>query len=289
MNNKQLLDMCLSSIYKNTKEISFEIVVIDNVSSDGSVEMVREKYPKVKIIENKLPLGFSENHNQVLKRFSSRYVVILNDDTILLNDAFDKMVKFMDMHNDVGILGCKIFSRDMSLQFSARKFPSLDIKILAAGMFHNTFLGRFFPNNQFTKEYLLLTWEHNDTREVDWVSGCCMMIRKETIDEIGVLDEQFFMFVEDVDFCFRAKKNNWLVFYLHTAEILHFGGQSTSRKPVKMIIEHHKSMYKFYKKHYLRGGKLRPIIISGLFIRCCIAILQNRVKFFRDLLSSVWR
>lgn len=278
-NNSNLLKECLTSIHTHTHRISFEIIVIDNASEDDSVKMMEEKFPQVKIIKNTTRFGFAKNHNQVLKNISARYVVILNEDTILLNDALDKMVAFLEENPKVGIVGPKVLNKDKSLQLSARAFPSLDIRILIAGMFHNTFLTKIFPHNPFTQQYLLLDWDHNNIREIDWVSGCCLMVRKDVLDKIGLLDEQFVMFVEDVDFCFRAKREGYKTFYLPSAEIIHLGGAAISRTPIKMIIEHHKSMYKFYKKNYLKGGRLRYLILFGLVLRCSIAILQNKIPY----------
>ncbi len=278
-NNSNLLEILLTSIYAHTHRISFEIIVIDNASEDDSIKMMEEKFPYVKIIKNTTCFGFAKNHNQVLKNISAKYAVLLNDDTILLNDALDKMVAFLDENPQAGIVGPRVLNRDKSLQLSARAFPSLDIRIIIAGMFHNTFLGRLFPHNSFTRHYLLLDWDHNNIREIDWVSGCCLMVRKDTLDKIGLLDEQFVMFVEDVDFCFRAKREGYKTFYLPSAEILHIQGAATSRTPTKMIIEHHKSMYRFYKKNYLSGGRLKYLIIFGLILRCTVAILQNKIPY----------
>jgi GT2 family glycosyltransferase len=274
-NNCKILEECLLSIFENTKGIEFIVSVVDNASTDGSVKMLKEKFPQVNLIENKIKKGFSANHNQVLKKSQAKYILLLNDDTKVLGDSFFKMVKFMDTHPEVGIAGCKVLNLDGTLQYSARKFPSKSIKMLLAGFFHNTFLGKLFPENPFTKEYLLIDWDHSEAKEVDWVSGCCMMIRKEVLDKIGYLDERFVMFVEDVDICYRVWKSGYKVYYFPDAKIIHYGGVSTSREPLKMIIEHHKSMYKFYKKHYLVRGRLKWIIIAGLFLRCSISITQN--------------
>lgn len=280
-NNCQLLEECLASIFENTHEIKFAVSVIDNASSDVSVRMVRRKFPQVNLIENKIRRGFSANQNQILKNSKARYILLLNNDTKVLGDAFSEMVKFMDTHKDVGIVGCKVLNPDGTLQFSARTFPSPDIRILMAGFFHNTFLKKLFPENPFTKRYLLLDWDHQNIREVDWVSGCCMMIRKELLDKIGYLDEQFIMFVEDVDICYRARKNGYKIYYLPDSQIIHYGGVATSQKAVRMIIEHHKSMYKFYKKHYMVKGRLKSIIITGLVLRCILSITENRIGYLK--------
>lgn len=280
-NNCKLLEECLSSIFENTQGIEFRVSVIDNASEDESVKMVKKKFPQVNLIENRIKKGFSENHNQVLKNSEARYVLLLNDDTKILQNAFLEMVKFMDAHPEAGIVGCKILNSSGVLQYSARRFPSKDPKILLAGVLHNTFLGKLFPNNPFTRQYLLTDWDHQDIREVDWVSGCCMMIRREVFEKIGYLDEEFKMYVEDVDICYRAYRSGYKVYYFPHSQIIHYGGASTSRNPTKMIIEHHKSMYKFYRKHYMVRGRLKFVVISGLVLRCCISILQDRVGYLK--------
>ena len=276
------LENCLSSIFENTHNIKFRIYIVDNVPDEEKMKMLKKR-DNIEVIFNEKILGFAENNNQVIKSLTARYILLLNPDCIILPNALDRLVEFMDNNKEIGIVGPKIFNRERKLQLSCRRFPERTISSQLAGLFHNNFIGRLFPKNRFTKHYLMKDLDHNKTNEVDWVSGSCMVMRKEVIDKIGLLDEQYKMFVEDVDYCYRAKRSGWKIVYYPDAEVIHIGGCSTSKEPIKMIIEHHKSMYKFYKKNYMVRGRLKYFIIFGLISRCLLSILENRIGYLRRI------
>lgn len=263
--NKELLRDCLESIYKNTKKISFEVYVIDNALVDGSVEMVKNNFPNVNLIINKEPKGFNENHNQVLRIFNSRYFLLLNEDTLILENALDRMVEFMDNDKKIGALGCKLLNPDGSLQLSCRTFPNLK-----TSFFQFTYLYKIFKKSKIFGSYLMSYWNHNNIREVDQVMGACLMLRKETIEQVGLLDEQFFVFFDEVDYCFRIKKSGWKIVFYPDAKIIHYVSQSFKKwEESKVFYQYHLSMYKFFKKHY--GKKklffLKFLVIFGLLLR----------------------
>jgi len=280
------LEACLESIYKNTKETSFEVWIVDNLPSGNGLAKIKQRFPQIKLILNKTAQGFSKNHNQTLKINKSRYTVLLNPDTLVESSALDLMVKFLDAHPQAGALGSKVLNPDGTLQLSAHPFPDRSLGLLVAGFFHHTFFSKLFPQNKFTKRYLMLDWDHNSAGVVDWVGGVCLMMRQEAIREVGLLDEQFVMFVEDVDWCYRLKEKGLKIYYLPEAKIIHYGGASTQKEPIKMIIEHHKSMYKFYKKHYMVRGRFKYLIITGLVLRCTLAILENRLSWISSRLKA---
>jgi GT2 family glycosyltransferase len=245
--------------------IRFEVIVVDNASSDGSADMVRTEFAeKVKLIQNEVNRGFGAAHNQAIAESRGRYVFLLNPDCRIIDDnALRRMVEYMDSHLDIGMLGPKVVYPDGRLQFSARRFPTF-----AAALFRHTPLGRFFPHNRFVRKYLMEDWDHRETADVDWLSGAALMIRKKTIEEIGLLDERFFMYVEDMDWCKRAHMYGWRVVYYPEAEVSHRIGASSDQKVIPMIHEHRKSMLRYFLKYNARSVRvlLTPLVALGLWL-----------------------
>jgi len=244
-NVKYYLRECLQSVYCATERVSFEIIIVDNNSTDGSVDMVKNEFPEVKLIENCQNLGFAKATNQVLREHEGKYALLLNPDTVVLPNALDKMVEFMEANPQAGALGCKLLYPDGSLQRSCRSFPTL-----TTTFFENTGLEKFFPKNKLVAKYKMGYWDYNDLREVDQPMGSALMIRREVIRQVGLLDERFYMFFEEVDWCFRAKKRGWKIYFIPRAEIIHYGGQSARSTMSEMMIQGYKSKHKFFRKHY---------------------------------------
>jgi len=255
---------CLQSIYRNTKGISLEIIIVDNNSTDGSVDMVKSEFPEVKLIENCQNLGFAKGANQGLRENKGRYILLLNPDTIVLPNALDKMVEFMDENPRTGALGCKLLYPDGSLQPSCRSFPTL-----ITAFFENTGLEKFFPKNKLVAKYKMGYWDYNDLREVDQPMGSALMIRREVIEQVGLLDERFYMFFEEVDLCFRVKKRGWKIYFTPSVQIIHYGGQSARPTMPKMMIQGYKSKHKFFRKHYgiLSEWIVKQMDIWGLILK----------------------
>jgi len=276
-NTNDYLKQCIESIYLNTKKIAFEIIVVDNNSSDGSVKMLEDEFPDVKVIANQENYGFAKANNQALLVSQSRYAMLLNSDTVVKPSAFDILTKFMDEHQDVGIVGSRTFYPDNTVQGTARSFPSPMNTFFG----RKTFLTRILPNNRFSQKYLTcLREDYTEPFEVDWVAGSCLMTRREVIDAIGMLDEGFWMYWEDADWCYRAKENGWKVFCVTDAQIIHFEGKSSKQQNIKLIREFHKSVYRYYRKHYIKSA-LNPmnlVAIVGLSLRC---FLQASAAFLR--------
>lgn len=271
-NAREPLRAALSSILANPPRFAYEILVLDNASSDGSVQMLEKEFPEVKLIVSESNLGFSKGHNLAARAAQGRYLFILNPDTEVLPGALDALVQYAERHPEIGIIGPKILNPDGSLQYSCRRFPNP-----AAALFRNTPLGKLFPNNPYTRDYLMTDWDHNSVREVDWVSGAALFIRHEVYQQLGGFDEQFFMYCEDTDLCYRAWQAGYKVVYYPEAHIKHAIGRSTDLVANKMIITFHKSMYLFYKKHYARRtfALLRPLVPVGLALRASVFLLKN--------------
>jgi len=254
-NVRDLLLDCLNSVYAETKGVSFEVFVVDNASSDGSAEMVEQEFPQVKLIRNQENLGFAKANNQAIRQSKGRYVLLLNPDTVVVNDALANMIPFMEAHQDVGAVGPRLLNPDGTVQlWCGGSFPTP-----LTEFFRLAKLSYLFPKSRIFGRRLMSFWDRNDTREVDLLSGACMMVRREAINQVGLMDEDFFMYADDVEWCYRIKKAGWKIYLYSDAEIIHLVGQSMLQSADKMAVEAYKSMYLFFKKHYA--------LVSALFFR----------------------
>lgn len=221
-NTKNLLKKCLKSIYSETKNIDFEVFVVDNASQDGSIEMVEKEfcksglYPDIHLIQNKKNLGFARANNQAIRKSRGEYILLLNPDTQILNQAIEKSISFLDTRLEIGILGCKLLNPDGSIQPSCRTYPTFLSQAIILLKLHNLF-PKFLP----IRKYYMLDFDHCQAREVDQVMGAFFLIRKKVIDEIGLLDEKYWIWFEEVDFCRRARKAGWKIYFWPKAQIIH--------------------------------------------------------------------
>ena len=272
-NRRERLRHCLSSIPSAIPNYPFELFVVDNGSGDGSVAMVQEQFPQAIVMQQNTNQGFSRAVNRALKQATGNYFLCLNNDAWLTPGSLDRLLSFMEVHPDIGIVGGKILNADGSLQFSARSFPTF-----ATALFNRTsLLTRLFPKNRFSRRYLLSDWDHACPQEVDWVSGSFLTIRRAACEAIGVLDERFFLFCEDVDWCLRAKQAGWKVTYLPDAVAIH--SMEKRDNPYQAVLAHHQSMFRFYRKHLRRSRLLDPVVGAGIGLRVAVA-------FGRLLISS---
>ncbi|NLN76337.1 MAG: glycosyltransferase family 2 protein [Armatimonadetes bacterium] len=265
-NTRDELRDCLNSILSQRESVKMEVYVVDNASCDGSADMVASEFAgDVVLITNSDNKGFGTAHNQAISRCSGRYVLILNPDCRILHaDLLRKMVDYMDANRDIGMMGPRILNPDGSLQFSARRFPPM-----FAGLFRHTILGKLFPNNRFVKGYLMTDMPHDQIMDVDWLSGSALMVRRETFEQIGLLDERFFMYCEDVDWCKRAHDAGWRIVYYPKVEISHRIGAASDKNPIAMIKAHHRSMFLYFVKHNAKSPKilLAPLVVVALWLR----------------------
>ncbi len=243
---KALLRTCLQSIYENTRTLCFEIIVVDNNSQDGTVEMVRGDFPNVQLIVNDYNAGFTRPNNQALKVSRGRYALLLNNDTFVLPNALDRLVQFMDAHPEVGICTPKVLNRDGTLQKQCRRSFATPWDLIC----YFSRLSALFPKSPLFARYLVTYRDENSPHGVDAVSGSCMLIRRQAMDHIGLLDERFFAYQEDTDYCFRANKAGWQTFYYPEAQVIHYASQGGSRAdPYRSIFEWHKSYWLYYRKN----------------------------------------
>lgn len=264
-NTEKWLRGCLESVYAGANGTPLSIWVVDNNSHDESVRMVKSHFPKVQVIENPQNLGFSKANNMVISQSRSDYILLLNPDTMIIGDAIEQVVKFMEAHPKVGIAGCKVLNRDGTLQLACRR----SIPTPRVAFFRLSGLSKLFPKNRVMAEYNMTYADPEQTHEVDAVSGAFLMIRKKVIDEIGLLDERFFMYGEELDWCLRAKRAGWVVMYYPDAQIVHYKGESAKSNSRKAAIEFYRAMYLFHRKHFAKNHSpvTNALIYAGIFVR----------------------
>ncbi len=268
-NTRDELERCINSIYENTHDVSFEIIVSDNNSSDGSADMIDAKFPQVILLRNNENLGFARANNKAIAISNGKYILLLNSDTIVLPRSLNNMVDFLSGNRYAGVVGAKMLYPNYTLQRTARSFPTP----MAFFFGRKSFLTKMFPGNKYSKIYMVADKESsNESYEVDWVSGGAMMIKNETIEQVGVLDERFFLYWEDADWCFRIKQKGWKVFCMPSAPIIHYEGGSSKNNELRLIIYFHKSVYMFYRKHYIKSSYsiLNFLALAGLTARALL-------------------
>ena len=243
-NVKEFLQNLIHSIEKASSNLTKEIFIIDNASDDGSVDFIKEKFPQIKLFANQKNLGFGKANNIGLKEATGKYILLINPDTIVAEDTFEKMIQFFESNKNVGLAGCKILNPDGTLQLACRRsFPGPWTSFTKV-----TGLSSLFPNSKIFARYNLTYLDENQTYEVDAISGSFMMMRKEVYDKVGGFDEQFFMYGEDLDLCYRIQKAGYKVFYVHTTQIIHYKGESTKRSSLDETKVFYSSMHLFVKK-----------------------------------------
>ncbi len=243
-NTRDLLDQCLASIYSERGDFPIQILVADNASGDGSAEMVEAKYPEVELVRHERNLGFAGGHEALFERSRGRYHVLVNSDVRFLPGCLENLDRRMREEPDIGILGCRIIGPDGKTQPCCRRFPSLWFQWVEASG-----LNRLFPDNRFINAYKLGGFDHQSSREVEQVIGALFLIRRELLAEIGFLDTAFHMYFEEVDYCLRAHRAGWRIFYEADARVWHEGGGSSKMVKVLTIRRTMRSMRHYFKKH----------------------------------------
>ncbi|MHA1855125.1 MAG: glycosyltransferase family 2 protein [Promethearchaeota archaeon] len=260
-NTRELLINCIRSIYQNTKKLDFEIIVIDNHSNDGSQKAIRKYFENVILISNSKNRGFARANNQGIEISKGKYVLLLNSDTLVINNALKKLVNFLERNSDAGIVGPKVLNEDRSIQTSFGKFPTIKSEMARSLLLESRIQQKNFSSDKRLKEKIPF--------EVDWVSGCCLLIRRKVYDQIGGMDEKFFLFNEEVDWCLRASKQGWKTYYHPDAKIIHFGSRSVVKNYYAFIASRYESRLIFVQKHFNMQRQLlfRIVVIMALTIR----------------------
>ncbi|MEM7181627.1 MAG: glycosyltransferase family 2 protein [Spirochaetota bacterium] len=276
-NTREMLRQALASIAENAKGISYEVFVVDNASQDGSAQMVREEFPQVKLIESSTNIGFAAGNNLAIQKCQGEYVLLFNPDSILSPQTLHKTVGYMQENRECGVLGIKLKNEVGVLQPCARKIPNPWYKFLViSGIAHKFRHSKLLGGPDYS------WWNHSEIRTVGWVVGAYFLIRREVIEKIGHLDERYFLYFEEIDFCLQNRKAGWqVVFYPH-AEVVHIGGQSSAnsqekvsssgKQLVKFRVE---SEFRFYRKNFSTLHVLLAFLVEYFWHK--LIILKNRL------------
>ena len=249
LNSRDFLKQCLLSIQKFPPKGEYEIFVADNGSDDGTVAMLHAEFPEVQVILNKENVGFTKPNNQMLHLAKDEFLLLLNPDTLLQEDCFNPQIQYLRANPEVGISIPKVLNEDGSFQKQSRRGEATPLEVI--GYFFK--LRNLFPNNKTLNGYLQAWLPEDEIAEVKAVSGSCMFIRRETWEQVGDFDEQFFAYQEDSDYCKRAREKGWKVMYVPISRIIHFAGEGGSKaQPVKSIFQWHRSYYLYYRKHFAK-------------------------------------
>jgi GT2 family glycosyltransferase len=285
-NTRQLVMESLQSLYRAIGDFSMEVFVVDNGSSDGSVEAVRTTFPRVILVANTKNIGFAKANNEALRRARGKYFLFLNTDVILHGDAVAALLEFMEKTPQAGIVGAQLLNPDGTKQNSFDNFPTL----LSEGL-NKSLLRMFFPN-RFPSKRLSLS----SPTAVESVIGACMMVRKDAVDEVGPMDEDYFFFMEETDWCYRVRQRGWGVYLVPQAQAVHLQGGTADRVKVQAKLEYYRSRYFFFKKHRgtLQAGVLRGILLLKLSMSLPLHSLLCMFTFFQDRkarqkLANTWK
>ena len=275
-NVEHFLDQCLASVYLAQEKVKAEVIVVDNNSIDGSLKMLKEKYPEITLIANKDNSGFSKANNQGINISKGKYVLLLNPDTLVKEDTFIKVIDFMDARENAGALGIRMI--DGKGQFLPESKRGLPTPFVA---FYKIFgLSTIFPKSKKFGQYHLGHLSEFENNEVDIISGAFMLIRKEALDKVGLLDETFFMYGEDIDLSYRIQQGGYTNHYFAESEIIHYKGESTKKSSVNYVFVFYNAMIIFAKKHFSgKNAKLFSILIKlAIYLRAFLAILVRFIK-----------
>jgi len=292
-NTLEMTKKALGNLFSSLGNLEMEVFIIDNASKDDSAGILRQGYPHISFIENKQNVGFGRANNQALPFVRGRYVLLLNTDAFVEPDTIAKTVQYMDVHPRCGILGVKLLGRDGTLQPSCRFFPTPWNIFL-----ERTNLKRFFRHTKMVDD---MSWDHNSVRDCDWVPGCYYLIRKEVIDQVGLFDPRYFLYYEEIDHCFAAKRAGWKVVYFPDTPVVHIGGESakhegeissSSQQIESLQIE---SELLYFRKNHSLIGVLMHLLLSSLadFIQLLKDLIKvrpaKRVLFNLKHALFVWK
>jgi O-antigen biosynthesis protein len=287
-NVKEFLEQCLNSVVKSAQasRIETEIFVVDNNSADGSQSMLAAKFgamPDVHLIFNKTNVGFGKANNQALWLCKGKFILVLNPDTLLQEDTLGKMLAFMQTDDRIGAAGCKLLNGDGSFQLSCRRgFPSPEVsfyKIIG--------LSRLFPKSERFARYNMTYLSTEETYEVDALMGAFMFLRREILESVGVFDETFFMYGEDLDWCYRIKQAGWKIYYTPVTQIIHYKGESTKKLSFNYVVQFYEAMLIFVKKYYGSSWWFEFALRVGIYSRAALALVRRGLQIVQTPLIDM--
>jgi GT2 family glycosyltransferase len=286
-NTRDLLDKCLAAAKAEIERspLNFEnteLFVVDNASRDGSAQMVAASHPWAKLIVNAENKGFAFANNQVLKIAQSDFILLLNPDTEIIEGALATLMDFLRQNSRVGVVAPQLINTDGSVQRSCRAFPSF-----SAMLFELLGVSRIVPAGSKFRQYKMLDWNHDDERQVDQPEGACLMIRRDVFENIGFLDEGFFMLFEEVDWCYRAKEAGWQIWFTPKAKVVHHYGQSIKQVKARMILSSHKGLYRFWLKHHTEGNHfVESFVYLALMLLAYVRIFMHQLTNFANRIEQ---
>ena len=276
-NTRDMLKSCIESIRQSVDAITFEVICVDDNSDDGSADMVRENFPEVRLVQNRENLGYTKSNNIGIQIARGRYVVLLNADTEIQPQAFDRMVVFMDRTPEAGACGPKLLNPDGSIQYCIRSFPSAFTVLCQSLGLH-----KLFPNNPITNRYYMKHLDHDRIIEAESIGTTCYVVRRQILEEVGLLDETFFMYCVDLDLNKRIGLAGYKIFYLPQAKVVHYGGQSVNQNVRWHLVDAHHGYRVLFDRYYApKHGPLYNALIR-LAIRVRLRLFLARLMLSRD-------
>ena len=270
-NAYKFLEECLDSLSRGITR-SYEVIVVDNASKDGSEAMVRKKFPSVQLIQSGSNLGFAKGNNLAFAHARGRYVCLINSDVNVFPGCVDTLAQYLDQHQDVGMVGPRILNADRSIQNSCREFPSLWNKLCTVSN-----LSRLFPASPWFSGDEMHWFDHKTERPVDALVGCFIMTRRKAVDDFGLLDENFFMYGEDIDWGYRCRKAKWRVIFYPGTESIHYRGASSNNDPIRFTIELQRASFQLWAKH-------RSWLARGLY--WCLVFIHTALRTGQELATA---
>lgn len=245
---KDLLERCLKTIFEFTRDITIEVIVIDNNSQDGTSEMIQKNFSQIKLIKNSENRGVAPARNQGIRETRGKYILILDADMELVENSIKQLYDFMESNTSAGIVGCKLVDKDLNLQFSCKRFPTI-----TAFLFRRLEWINLIKNSKILKYHTMQDWDHNEIKEVDYLIGACQFFRREVVDKIGMYDDKIFYGPEDIDFCLRIWKAGWKVYYYPFTQIIHHEQRITKKNLFsKISMKHFAGIFYLYLKYNFR-------------------------------------
>jgi hypothetical protein len=273
-NDKEHLEECLQSLREATQARTMEVIVVDNASTDGSPDMVETRFPRVRLIRSLQNVGFPKGNNIGIQAASGKYLFLLNSDIKVLDGCMDALADFMDRNPDIGMAGPKIFYRDMTHQSSCRSFPSLWNNFCSA-----VGLAALFRGSKFFSGEHMFYFKGNQIRDVDVLVGCFWAVRRKAVDQFGLLDEGFFMYAEDVDWCRRCWKAGWRVVFFPEAGAIHYMGGSSRKDPIRCAITQQSSVLRYWRMYHGVAGRIGIVLVL---------VMQSAIRLARAFLNYMF-
>lgn len=287
-NVKELLRDCLTAVQNSRGSLSLQVIVVDSASSDGSAAMVAAEFPWVTLLACPENVGFPRGNNLGIAKADGRYILLLNPDTVVLDEALSKMVAYLDTHPDVGVVGAQLLNGDGTVQSSRRRFPTL-----TTAFFESTWLEKIAPPN-LLRRYYVRDLPDDQTGDVDWITGACMMLPQPVVAAVGGLDEAYFMYSEELDWCRRIKAAGWRVVYLPTAQVIHYVGKSSEQAVVARHINFQRAKLRYFRKFHGRAaaGTLRLFLLLNycwqLILEGMKGLLGHKRPLRRQRVQAYW-